>query len=274
MGGEFDFSKSQIPTKSPSMPGRGEVVDNLDRCITYWFQASMKNLHHSIEHQQDTQRLLYYFFTRHLITVSWWKWCWKWRACSGLLALQCAHINGVKVPGDREATTWWMGKVHRGVHHDSESRRRSQESQESAIITGIYVSSTVRLYADDVLLYTSIKSEEDCLRLQQDLHMLEKWAATWKMSFNVNKCEFLRITNRISFVSNQYLLHNQIIHEVNHTKYLGVVIDSKLSWSQHIKEISNKASNVKSFLQRNLHNCPPSIKANYCYTSLIKPILE
>jgi len=27
------------------------------------------------------------------------------------------------------------------------------------------------------------------------------------------------------------------------------------------------------FLQRNLHNCPPSIKAN-CYTSLIKPILE
>ena len=136
------------------------------------------------------------------------------------------------------------------------------------------VSSTVRLYADDVLLYTSIKSEEDCLRLQQDLHMLEKWAATWKMSFNVNKCEFLRITNRTNFVSNQYLLHNQIIREVNHTKYLGVVIDSKLSWSQHIKEISNKANNVKSFLQRNLHNCPPSIKANYCYTSLIKPILE
>ena len=29
--------------------------------------------------------------------------------------------------------------------------------------------------------------------------------------------------------------------------------------------------NVKSFLQRNLHNCPPSIIAN-CYASLIKPI--
>ena len=94
-----------------------------------------------------------------------------------------------------------------------------------------------------------------------------------KMSFNVKKCEFLRITNRISFVSSQYLLHNQIIHEVNHAKYLGVVIDSNLSWSQHIKEISNKANDVKSFLQQNLHNCPPSLKAN-CYTSLIKPILE
>ena len=34
VGGEFDFSKSQIPTISPTMPGRGEVGDNIDRCIS------------------------------------------------------------------------------------------------------------------------------------------------------------------------------------------------------------------------------------------------
>ena len=34
MYGEFDFSKGQIPTNSPSKPGRGEVGDNIDRCIT------------------------------------------------------------------------------------------------------------------------------------------------------------------------------------------------------------------------------------------------
>ena len=39
MGGEFDFSKGQIPTNSPSKPGReevggrGEVGDNVDRRI-------------------------------------------------------------------------------------------------------------------------------------------------------------------------------------------------------------------------------------------------
>ena len=33
VGGEFDFSKSQIPTISPTTPGRGEVGDNIDRCI-------------------------------------------------------------------------------------------------------------------------------------------------------------------------------------------------------------------------------------------------
>ena len=34
VGGEFDFSKSQISTISPTTPGRGEVGDNIDRCIT------------------------------------------------------------------------------------------------------------------------------------------------------------------------------------------------------------------------------------------------
>jgi len=80
---------------------------------------------------------------------------------------------------------------------------------------------------------------------------------------NINKCEFLTEQVLLSFTQPNYPW----------SRYLGVVIDSKLSWSQHIKEISNKANRVKSFLQRNLHYCPPSIKAN-SYTSLIKPILE
>ena len=50
-------------------------------------------------------------------------------------------------------------------------------------------------------------------------------------------------------------------------------IDSKLSWSQHIQEVTNKANKVKGFLQRNLQRCPITVKAN-CYKSLIKLILE
>jgi len=98
---------------------------------------------------------------------------------------------------------------------------------------------------------------------------LEKWAKKWNMSYNIQKCEFLRITNKLNPILSQYLLTN----EVTYTKYLGVVIDSKLSWSQHVKEVTSKANKVKGFLQRNLHNCPTSVKAN-CYKFLVKPILE
>ena len=36
-----------------------------------------------------------------------------------------------------------------------------------------HITSSVRLYADDVILYRTIHSEEDCHHLQQYLHTLE-----------------------------------------------------------------------------------------------------
>ena len=50
-----------------------------------------------------------------------------------------------------------------------------------------HISSSVRLYADDVILYRAIHSEENCHHLQQDLHTLEEWANKWDMLFNIQK---------------------------------------------------------------------------------------
>ena len=57
------------------------------------------------------------------------------------------------------------------------------------------VSSKVRLYADDVLLYNTIHTKEDCLILQEHLNALQLWANKWQMMFNLDKCELIRITN-------------------------------------------------------------------------------
>ena len=43
-------------------------------------------------------------------------------------------------------------------------------------------------------------------------------------------------------------LNSVPIEQVNHTKYLGVVIDNKLDWSNHISYINEKKS------QKNGHN--------------------
>ena len=57
------------------------------------------------------------------------------------------------------------------------------------------VSSKVRLYADDVLIYNTIHSKEDCLMLQEDLNSLQFWANKLQMMLNADKCELIRITN-------------------------------------------------------------------------------
>jgi len=67
------------------------------------------------------------------------------------------------------------------------------------------ISSTIKLYADDVLIYRRIISIDDCKVLQRDLFTLEKWADKWNMCFSPTKCEFLRITNN----RNSYIFHSK-----------------------------------------------------------------
>ena len=67
------------------------------------------------------------------------------------------------------------------------------------------VCNKVRLYADDVLLYSYVYSKDDCISLQQDLNALEQWSHKWQMPFNPKKCEFLPF--------NSYLLYCDITHQ-------------------------------------------------------------
>ena len=57
------------------------------------------------------------------------------------------------------------------------------------------IKSEVRMYADDTLVYNVINSINDCIQLQNDLILLEKWAKVWQMQFNPSKCEFLAATS-------------------------------------------------------------------------------
>ena len=135
------------------------------------------------------------------------------------------------------------------------------------------INSTIKLYADDVLIYTTINSESDCKNLQKDLDTLQAWASTWQMCFNPTKCEFLRVTNKKNITKFQYSIQNDTIQEVNQAKYLGVTITNNLSWSEHIKIITNKANSMIGFLRRNFHHCPIQTKSAL-YLSLVRPILE
>jgi len=50
------------------------------------------------------------------------------------------------------------------------------------------------------------------------------------MEFNTSKCEFLIVTNKMSPLKFMYHINDVPIKEENYVKYLGVIIDSKLTW--------------------------------------------
>ena len=124
------------------------------------------------------------------------------------------------------------------------------------------IRSSVRLFADDCVLYRNIESPTDCQILQDDLNRLAQWEADWKMKFYVAKCHSMRVTRHPpdKHIQFEYTLHQQRLEQVQSAKYLGITISDDLDWGQHISEISSKATKTLGFLRRNLAFAPRHTK--------------
>ena len=137
-----------------------------------------------------------------------------------------------------------------------------------------YVSnSTVRLFADDTLLYLTIHNSSDCIKLHEDLNNLERWESDWQMSFHPDKCEVIYITTKKKPIIHKYTLHGHTLSSVPQIKYLGVNISQDLKWNSHINSVSSKANQTLGFLKRNLKINSQPIKEK-AYKSIVRPKLE
>jgi hypothetical protein len=84
--------------------------------------------------------------------------------------------------------------------------------------------SCIRLFADDSMIYRQIKSQSDCLKLQEDLEAAIKWEQDWIMSFHPDKCNIMNITTKRNPIHFYYNMHGHILESVQHAKYLGMHI--------------------------------------------------
>ena len=138
-----------------------------------------------------------------------------------------------------------------------------------------WVKSTPRLFADDCLLYREINSPEDASVLQQDLDSLQIWEKTWLMEFAEDKCKVIRITKKRhrNIIFYDYSIHGYTLQAEREGKYLGVILNERLSFNSHINSIVKKASVTRQFLQRNLRGCSREVKAT-SYITFVRPLLE
>ena len=128
----------------------------------------------------------------------------------------------------------------------------------------------IKMFADDVAVYKSIVTREDCDMLQHDLSSISLWCQDWQMNLQPPKCEALCISNKKNLIYYNYHLCNNSLSWCTSTRYLGVIIDSKLNWNSHCDFITAKSFRVLGVLKRYMSNCSMLSKKR----ALILPILE
>ena len=92
------------------------------------------------------------------------------------------------------------------------------------------------VYANDILLYRSIKTLEDYYILQQDIALLEAWISQRYLQLNPAKCKHIIVSRKRLPIqlSLQLRMCGAPIEKVSSFKYLGVWLSETLKWNAHI----------------------------------------
>lgn len=130
------------------------------------------------------------------------------------------------------------------------------------------------LYADDLKIYRVVSSMVDCAALQQDVDTVAEWCVANGMEMNALKCKVISFNKSRGRLNFEYTANGVILERVTTIKDLGVIMDCKLSFNEHITTTTAKAFAVLGFIRRNASEFRDvyALKAVYC--ALVRSLLE
>ena len=101
------------------------------------------------------------------------------------------------------------------------------------------------MYADDTNVFISGQNIRELEKIKnRELVSLTEWLMANRLSLNVQKTHFIIFSPPRKKPNYKIRLHidNDEIHSVQHTKFLGVIIDANITWKPHTKYIKSKLS--------------------------------
>ena len=102
------------------------------------------------------------------------------------------------------------------------------------------------LFADDTNIFCSGNDAQQISKLvTKELSKLKDWFAVNKLSLNVNKTNYMLFSNSKGTSDVEIKIDRATVNRVHSTKFLGVIIDEKLTWKGHIDLVKSKVA--KSF---------------------------
>ena len=129
------------------------------------------------------------------------------------------------------------------------------------------------LFADDTNIFVSAKTEELVYKITQEtLNEISNYMNCNKLHVNLDKSCYMHFKNHCKTEENEnstrfeLKISNTSLPKVDQTKFLGVVIDDRLTWLPHIKFLVKKLSCCTGRLNRITQFIPISHHENLYYT--------
>ena len=114
------------------------------------------------------------------------------------------------------------------------------------------ISGDTHLYADDTTLYCIAKTADLAVNLlNQALSELHEWSITARLTIHPKKCEAMLIQKR-GFIGplKELRIGNGPVKWVTTTRLLGVTLDNRLNWVQHLTDLRKTFAGKLALLSR------------------------
>lgn len=153
------------------------------------------------------------------------------------------------------------------------------------VLFNIYISdiptfhnSNLALFADDTALYAhSFYAQAAAALTQCHLDRIIKYYRKWKIKLNVNKSEVIIFSRKYtnSKLIRQLRVDNTLLPQKDNVKYLGVTLDKRLRFGQHLQTVLHKAYQATRCLYPLLNKNSTLSEHNkkLLYTVMLRPII-
>ena len=110
------------------------------------------------------------------------------------------------------------------------------------------------MFADDTNLFISGKDLNETMNIaNSELQKVHGWFLANRLTINLEKTSFMLFKSK-NFIINDSVLKIQIgncfIKRIEQTKFLGIIIDEKLTWKNHVNDISSKIAKAVGVINR------------------------
>ena len=136
------------------------------------------------------------------------------------------------------------------------------------------IQSGIKLFADDTSLFLKVDNiDEATSQLNTDLQTINSWAKQWLVTFNPDKTKSLFVTLKKNINPSPLTFDGHRLEEITKHKHLGITLNSKLTWSDHVDGIVVSANKKLNMLAR-MKSLLDRKTLLIMYESFIRPSLE